>query len=630
MKIKFKILSLISFLLIIVSCEKDLYEDVIYQEQLKNIKVKSISFDDLKNKFNGLNSKPDIENLTMQSSNHLLLSKGAFSPEVTILTDEIKEISNGNYTSFTMMLATPDTIANNLYNVTIEIINQNITGVFITKYQATDYWMDDKKQPFDGTIFTYKLAGENNSTEGINTKLTQAFHSNPDTNLGGSFNLSGGGGSSTYPTDCNGVVETTIIIEPIICSADEHWPWTPGTCIAEIKARLITTYQYTCVPNNNTNNPGNNPGNNNGSISSGGGLGSISNPPSLTTITLVTPPDCLPSSGDMDMDCLISENEASYITFIASLLPENRQVLKADFALKLNIFNFLVENSFSNEVLEFSLQFIEQARLNPTLNLDFEASTKSPYFIDFSSTSGNTTEEIKFRKIYNILTKSPLFKKLFVNLFGPTPLFKAKFKIANLPLTPTGQLKGKCAFNSTNPTGYNYNEITIDRNHLLNDSDAEIALTILHEAIHAYLNVKLKNPTVGMSLENINNMDFQECINTYYNGFHTAQTQHSFFVEHMIPVMVNVLSELKSELYSYNQISAVENPEPNAFIYAISNTSPPSLNYNNIIPWNWSKYFEYFCTSGLESTNSYIDLYPAESVNLLNKTQYLTIGIFTF
>ena len=133
-----------------------------------------------------------------------------------------------------------------------------------------------------------------------------------------------------------------------------------------------------------------------------------------------------------------------------------------------------------------------------------------------------------------------------------------------------------------------------------------------------------------MPISNINDMDFQECINTYYNGFSGDQTQHSFFVDNMIPVMVSVLQEIKDEIFTSSQISLVEYPEPNAVIYGATNTIPATINYNVALPWNWNTYFTHLCTVGLESSISFPIIYPSNSSSLLNRNQYLSIGTFIF
>jgi hypothetical protein len=130
-----------------------------------------------------------------------------------------------------------------------------------------------------------------------------------------------------------------------------------------------------------------------------------------------------------------------------------------------------------------------------------------------------------------------------------------------------------------------------------------------------------------MSINNINDVDFQECANTYYNGFSVAQTQHSYFADNMIPVMVSVLNEIKNEIFITSQIFAVENPEPNSVVCGATNTIAATINYNVITPWNWDTYFTYISYVGLQGTVGFNTQFPPNS-DALNKFKlYITYCI---
>jgi len=316
--------------------------------------------------------------------------------------------------------------------------------------------------------------------------------------------------------------------------------------------------------------------------------------------------------------------------FVSSLGPSQKAWWNsyANAIKKLPMMSYLGQNNYSDASQDFVRGLIEQIILNP--NTDLNKSLASPFFIDLSSVSGNSQEEIIFRNVYESLLKSPKFKALFTDLFGSTPLFNVKFVIEDIPQNNTGHTSGTCSLyiSGSNPAPFNI--ISIDRQFLLSKPKINAALVILHECIHAYLNIKFRNPTIGMQINNINDMDFQECINTYYNGFSGNQTQHSFFLEYMLPVMVEILNDVKDEMLTPSQISAVENPQPNSVIYAVTTTMPSVENYNITLPWNWNHYFTHFCTTGLESSIAYPILYPQGSPNLLNRIQYLSIGLFVF
>jgi hypothetical protein len=286
------------------------------------------------------------------------------------------------------------------------------------------------------------------------------------------------------------------------------------------------------------------------------------------------------------------------------------------------IINYLVSNNTPEDKV-FIKEAISQM-IKTGLVIDIQKSSKSPFFIDLSSVLGNTPEEIKFNEVYNALTKSTAFRNLFTSLFGSTPLFNIKFTITDIPETPNGKLNGIC-YLKTYPNRLDpFNSIEIDRSHLLTNSKVDIANSILHECIHAYLNIKFRNPSIGMSIANINNMDFQTCINTYYNGFSGNQTQHSFYVNFMIPTMVQILKDIKSDIITTAQADLVENPTNGvAFIYQ------PMGNYPNIeissvqIPWSWNDFFTHLAFTGLQESTAYPSVYPKESYYNFIKDEYM-------
>jgi hypothetical protein len=126
-------------------------------------------------------------------------------------------------------------------------------------------------------------------------------------------------------------------------------------------------------------------------------------------------------------------------------------------------------------------------------------------------------------------------------------------------------------------------------------------------------------------------MDFQECANTYYNGFSVAQTQHSFFADNMIPVMVSVLNEIKNEIkneiFTSSQIFAVvENFEPNAVVCGATNTIAATINYNVITSWNWNTYYTYLRYVELQGTVGFNTQFSPNSDALNNFALYITYG----
>ena len=280
----------------------------------------------------------------------------------------------------------------------------------------------------------------------------------------------------------------------------------------------------------------------------------------------------------------------------------------------------------------FVKQFINNAIANSDLKLDFDDSIKSPANIDRLSIDSTSTEGKKFNEIYDSLCNVPEFKKMFVDLFGDNQdRFNVKFEIGNIPQNGADYKTGTCTLtivnNQTNP----HNLITIDRNFLLTKSKLDIATTILHECIHAYLNIKLRNPSIGMSIPNINNLDVKSCINTYYNNFIGNQAQHSFFVDNMIPTMTAILSQLIDELTTVEQRIQVQNPTiPAQTIYEpIPNSIPLQISANPI-PWNWTNFLRYFCHRGLENCTAYPFHTTANTLDSYYNAQYTYVFNYVF
>ena len=295
---------------------------------------------------------------------------------------------------------------------------------------------------------------------------------------------------------------------------------------------------------------------------------------------------------------------------------------------QIHLLNYGIGHRFSVNSQTFIQQEIIQMQLTG-LTFNLESSANSPLNIDLSLVSGNTPAEIKFNRVYNALIQSPQFKELFINLFGVTNFINAKFKIDNIQQSNPNQItQGNCKLEQYN-FGQIYNTITIDRNALLSLSDINIAQIILHECIHAFLNVKLQHPSIGMSIPQINNLDFQTCANTYYNGFSGNQTQHNFFVNNMVPTMVNILNDIRDLLITPQQIFDVVYPSNGAaFIYQPMG-NPPSIS-DIQISWNWNDYFTHLSYNGLQNCSEYPTIYPIGSYADFIRKQYIDAGNVIF
>ena len=202
----------------IIACEKDLYEDAIQQNHDKQINIKQISLEQFNSKLIQMKHKPEIEGFMVSSNSNSIQSRALSGSEFEIITDDIKEITQGDYTSYTMYVKTPDT-TNSIYNITIEEVNDN-TSVFLTKYEPSNNWTITSTRNFEGNIITYRISGITNDPVVLASLLTEAFEGLQE---GGNNGVGvGSGGSSTsnsYPYDCIGTVQTTIFESTIFAKS---------------------------------------------------------------------------------------------------------------------------------------------------------------------------------------------------------------------------------------------------------------------------------------------------------------------------------------------------------------------------------------------------------------------------
>ena len=285
-----KITLLFITLILLGSCEKDLYDDLINQNSNKAISIKPISLEKFHEKLMKMKNKPEIERFMISTKNSSRQNRTGSTSEFEIITDEIKEITQGDYTSYTMYIITPDTTSN-IYNITIEEID-GYSSFFITKYTPSTYWLENKDQPFDGNITTYRLAPSN--TGGTNT-LQEFLEMIGGELYSGGFSGGGSSSSTTYPYSCNGIVYQTTIVTETKCGCGHNWQdLLTGACTGcELYLpkfpSLSTTVTYQCIPISDSSGTGSSSGGNTlGGGSSGAGTGSSSGTTSTSNNSITT------------------------------------------------------------------------------------------------------------------------------------------------------------------------------------------------------------------------------------------------------------------------------------------------------------------------------------------------------
>lgn len=267
-----------------------------------------------------------------------------------------------------------------------------------------------------------------------------------------------------------------------------------------------------------------------------------------------------------------------------------------------NYIYYLAENT-ANTSISASFQEIEDfmaaACGNTDLDLDFELSLKSPAYIDFSEIDKTTPEGQKFDCIYKKLAQSPSFKNLFIDTFGGTQeKLNIKFEIAE----DLGNADGTCT--SLPPNNGNYiNLIRIDKKILSGNNEKSkffIARVILHECIHAYLNIKKINCNLGTSIPELNGMDLETLIGTFYQGFGchidvngSPQSQHDFMFTYLIPTFQNIFNEIRNLLATSNDILNAEG----SYYNEINDSD-----FN----WSWNDFYKYISLEGLHNTDTFM------------------------
>jgi hypothetical protein len=141
-----------------------------------------------------------------------------------------------------------------------------------------------------------------------------------------------------------------------------------------------------------------------------------------------------------------------------------------------------------------------------------------------------------------------------------------------------------------------------------------VVKTIIHECIHAYLNVKLASPAVGMSIPNLNNLEVAETINNYCN-FTGEQDQHDFIYYYMLPTLQTILPQVKDLL-----VDSASNSEVMNNVFVQQSPGQPSG------PWNWNQYYKYLSLKGLESCDFFraeIAILNNNPTTIINPTEFL-------
>lgn len=261
-------------------------------------------------------------------------------------------------------------------------------------------------------------------------------------------------------------------------------------------------------------------------------------------------------------------------------------------------------------------------------------STNSPFNVDLSLVrascdsidTSNVEANAKFMCIYNKLIASPSFKNLFTNTFGESKEMNVKIKVTDNLIIDGESVNGVCKrenYNLDSSGNLENIELQIEINsNLLSGSNSktpfQIIKTILHEAIHAYLYVKILDCDEGSAIAQIDESKFENLIDLYFeNTCSQNQDQHDFMINFMLPTMIQILSEVKDSSIPDNQQEVL-----NGFDFLILSEATNGPLTESII-FNWPSLYHYISLSGLHNTDAYNQITPSNTVNSYLKSVYL-------
>ncbi|TCN60720.1 hypothetical protein D0809_02345 [Flavobacterium circumlabens] len=271
--------------------------------------------------------------------------------------------------------------------------------------------------------------------------------------------------------------------------------------------------------------------------------------------------------------------------------------------------NYLDQNT-NAAAKALTTQIIAAMVANPGLKINFTASVNSPMNIDILAITNATTEGKKFLEVYDALTKSPEFKKLFIDMFAESKRFNVKFEIAEKVYENDDPTKKEVNANTSKIAGTDNYIIKINKKIFNKGTDfsqirIKNAKTILHECIHAFLFVKSKNSTIGMDIETV--------IDKIYP---TTDEQHNFMAEKMIPTMQKILSQIRDLVTT----TAGRN------VLDTQITMHPTQTPLTSTPWIWSEYYKFLSLKGLEKTVYFKNNFPTGSDQWKLLTKYIEYG----
>ncbi len=245
----------ISFLL--TNCEKNNVSEkeileVAPELEEHGISITLTSFSQPEEKLSGLRNKYHIDShIGIKQSAKTQSKSSNGKSDIIVYTDIVKKITQGDYTSYTMLIESLDDDPNTFYNITIEEKNDT-TGMFVTQYKSIPQ-NKSAKSTLSKSSGTSETQISTKTITTIQEPLGKEDFGNEEGGSSGGGS-GGGGSSSTYPTDCDGLVNTTTVAVETPCGCGHSWnQLLNGTCIGcstgyPTWPSLETNTIYECIP----------------------------------------------------------------------------------------------------------------------------------------------------------------------------------------------------------------------------------------------------------------------------------------------------------------------------------------------------------------------------------------------
>lgn len=499
------VISFLGLALILNNCEKstvseeEVVSDFPQTKDKKDFIITSTSFSAKDNILENLRNNYSVDNhIRSLSTDGNTQSKTTVSKSTVVIdTSIVKKITQGDYTSYTMLIESLDDDPNTFYNITIEEFGDS-TGMFVTQYKnfsnRNNHSLASRTNSISSSISTKRI-------DDLIKPIGKEDFGNE--NGGSSGGTGGGSGSGSYPMDCDGIVIVTQVAIPYQCLCNpRHWPWE--NCDCHTQPGYTYEDSFECAPISNIDGTGDIGGGTSGGGASGTGGSSIEPNTSLTT-----------PIGDDDCKALNLTLNESYS-------------IKSPFKVDLSDFYPTGCNNIDTSSVALNEKFM------CIYNKLTESSKFKTLFIDMFGESENIN--VKFEIVDNIGTK-------------PIP----DQPIANAGTS--GKIKPDGTVIELNSTiKINKNKLNLSALGIAQAIIHEAVHTFLQVK---HINCNVGTPANEI-FDELNNMTFSELLNTYYQDSCGSESQHEFMFDNMVPVISDILEEVLDSFVPQRHKDAAE------------------------------------------------------------------------